>query len=124
MILSGFGLNLSESELRKLCDCSFEGTEALKAVDAARLLGFSKTAKHTLSIGELETLVAAGKYPIIYIDLLPIEGKRITHALLVTDVAADFITVYDPERGERAFARDLLIEAWKRQHYLTIIVEQ
>ena len=36
MVLSGFGLELTEAELRTLCDCTPLGTEALKAVDAAR----------------------------------------------------------------------------------------
>ena len=124
MILSSFGLELPESELRELCDCTFEGTDALKAVDAVRLLGFSKTAKHTLSIDELAKLLAAETYPIVYVDLLPIEGKRVTHALIVLEFTPDSVTVYDPDRGERTIPRDLFAEAWRRQHYLAIMVEK
>lgn len=36
MVLSSFDTEISEAELRELCDCTFLGTEALKAVDAAR----------------------------------------------------------------------------------------
>ena len=72
MVLSSFGVNLTESELRDLCDTTpFDGTNALKAVDAARGLGFTSTAKHTLTLAELQALVADGHYPIIFVDLRP-----------------------------------------------------
>ena len=48
-VLVGFGLDVSESELRTLCDTTIFGTAALKTVDAARALGFTGTAKHKLS---------------------------------------------------------------------------
>ena len=88
------------------------------------MLGFSKTAKCTLKIDELEKLVAAETYPIVYVNLFPIESKRIVHALIVLKLTAELVTVYDPEQGERAITRDLFIEAWKRQHYLAIIVQK
>jgi len=72
-VLSGFGLDVSEAELRALCDCTPFGTEALKAVDAVRKLGFPKTAKWTLSVDELKTQVNSGFYPIVFINLLPID---------------------------------------------------
>jgi ABC-type bacteriocin/lantibiotic exporter with double-glycine peptidase domain len=36
MVLSSFGLEISETELRDRCDCNPFGTDALKAVDMAR----------------------------------------------------------------------------------------
>ena len=48
MVLSGFGLDIPEARLRELCDCTFEGTAALKVLDAARSLGFAQTSKQTL----------------------------------------------------------------------------
>jgi ABC-type bacteriocin/lantibiotic exporter with double-glycine peptidase domain len=43
-VLASFGLDIPESELRTLCDTTIFGTAALKAVDAARALGFTGTA--------------------------------------------------------------------------------
>lgn len=57
IVLSSFELDISEAELRELCDCNAFGTEALKAVDAVRKLGFTKTAKWTLSTDKLVTQV-------------------------------------------------------------------
>ncbi|MBD2772913.1 cysteine peptidase family C39 domain-containing protein [Iningainema tapete] len=44
MMLSAFEVDISEAQLRELCDCTPFGTEALKAVDAVRELGFSSAA--------------------------------------------------------------------------------
>jgi hypothetical protein len=74
MILGRFGVDISESELRTRCDCTPYGTDALMAVDAARVLEFVKTAKYTLSLAELRTLVTGGHCPIVFVDLKPIDG--------------------------------------------------
>ena len=63
IVLSGFGHEYSEAEIRTLCDCTPFGTEALMVVDAARRFGFRKSVKHTISINELQDLIAIGKYP-------------------------------------------------------------
>src|SRR5437870_10372961 len=82
MVLGSFGVDLAESELRDRCDTTpFDGTNALKAIDAARELGFPGIAKYTLTLEELRTLVADGHYPIIFVDLRPIDGIRDIHAL-------------------------------------------
>jgi hypothetical protein len=60
MVLGSFGVDIAESELRIRCDCTPYGTDALMAVDAARALGFVRTAKYTLSLEELKTVVTGG----------------------------------------------------------------
>ena len=124
MILSSLGLVLPEADLRDLCDCTFEGTDALKAVDAVRQLGFAKTAKHTLSLEELAAVVAGGKHPVVYVDLRPIEGNRAIHALVVLDVSPVAVNVYDPAQGELALSRQVFSIAWGMQHNLAIVVEK
>ncbi len=122
MVLSGLGLEVPEARLRELCDCTFEGTPALKLQDAARALGFANTTKHTLNLVELRKLLAAGVFPIVYVDLRPLEGRGGTHALVVLDLSADAVTVYDPEVGECRLARQAFTAAWDIQHNLAIIV--
>ena len=79
MALLGYGVDVTEGELRALCDCTPFGTEALQAVDAARTLGFARTAKHTLTINELQREIARGLYPIVYVNLLPLDGIKGAH---------------------------------------------
>jgi hypothetical protein len=88
MVLGGFGLDLSESELRTRCDATpVYGTDALLAVDAMRDLGFSRTAKYTLSFAELELLIAAGHSPIAFVDLKPIDGVDDIQAVVVIGIS-------------------------------------
>ncbi len=119
MVLSGLGLDISEAELRSRCDCTIFGTQALKAVDAVRQLGFVKTAKHTLSIAELETLTANRRFPIVFIDLHPVEGIHQPHSLVVINVSDSNV----PAKGKLSLPRQTFIVAWGMRHNLAIIVE-
>ncbi len=67
-VLASFGLDVSGSELRTPCDTNSFGAAALKAVDAARALGFAGTAKHNLTLEELAAAVNAGLYPIVFVE--------------------------------------------------------
>jgi ABC-type bacteriocin/lantibiotic exporter with double-glycine peptidase domain len=124
MVLSSFGLDIDEAELRLRCDCTVFGTDALKSVDTARQLGFNGTAKHTLSLPEIESALSSGHYPIVLVDLRPIDGIRGTHAMVVIGVTASAVNVYDPARGERFISRRTFVAAWMIQNNLAIIVQR
>ena len=124
MVLHSFGVEAAESELRELCDCTSFGTEALKAIDAARRLGFTQTAKHTLTLAELQRELARGLYPIVYLNLLPLDGVKGEHAVVVVAQGKDFITIYDPLRGERKIARPVFAAAWAVMRNLAILLER
>ncbi len=123
IVLSSFELDVSEAELRTLCDCTPFGTEALKAVDALRSLGFVRTAKWTLSIDELITQLSSGFIPIVFINLLPIDGIKIAHAVVVIAVDETNVSVYDPLQGERILQRFTFDPAWAMMHNLSIVVQ-
>ncbi len=122
MVLASFGIEIPESELRTLCDCTFSGTDALKAVDVARQLGFTRTGKYTLSTEELRTLIADGYHPIVFVDLRPIDGLRDIHALVVIDVGQQEMIVLDPLKGERVLPSQVFNAAWAMRHNLAIVV--
>jgi ABC-type bacteriocin/lantibiotic exporter with double-glycine peptidase domain len=122
MVLGSFGVDISERELRTRCDCTPYGTDALMAVDAARALGFVKTAKYTLSLAELQTVVTGGHCPIVFVDLHPIDGLDAIHAMVVVDVSEQAIVVLDPLQGERRFPVYVFTAAWSRRHNLTLLV--
>lgn len=124
MVLAAHGLEISEAELSALCDCTFDGTSALKAVDAARQLGFPGSSKHTLSINELTDMVSQGHFPIVFVEMYPIDGIYQVHALVVIGVSEFAVQVYDPARGERLIPRDVFYLAWKLRRHLTILVER
>jgi ABC-type bacteriocin/lantibiotic exporter with double-glycine peptidase domain len=124
MVLASLGIQRSEAALRALCDCTPLGTEALKAVDAARQLGCSGTGKHTLSCDELEAQVRRGLYPIAFVNTLPIDGIRAGHALVVMAIDQRRVSVYDPLHGERSLPRATFESAWAMMHNLVILVQR
>jgi ABC-type bacteriocin/lantibiotic exporter with double-glycine peptidase domain len=117
--------NLTEERLRALCDCSpLFGTEAMRAVDAARGLGFAGTAKYTLGYDELRGIVEGGRYPVAYLSLEAIGGREEAHAVIVIEAGDEAITVYDPLHGERRISRQSFTTGWAARRNLVILVER
>ncbi|MGH9840164.1 MAG: cysteine peptidase family C39 domain-containing protein [Blastocatellia bacterium] len=123
MAFSAFGFEMAEADLRALCDCTFLGTDALNAVEAARQLGFANTSRQNLSFDDLIALLRDGECPIVYVDLRPINGIGGQHALVVVEIGSDAVTVLDPFVGERLLPREDFQRAWEWQRRLTIIVK-
>jgi len=124
MVLLSIGVDIPEAMLRARCDTTILGTDALKAVDAARQLGFTGTAKYTLSIDELKSSAEMKQYPIVFVSLLPIDGRDDIHALVTVEVSREDVRVLDPLAGERMIPLKTFNAAWGMRHNLTIIVER
>jgi ABC-type bacteriocin/lantibiotic exporter with double-glycine peptidase domain len=123
MVLAAKGYVVSESVLRERCDCSFLGTDALTAVDALRAMRFSNSCKCTLRLTELMMELNAGCYPIVFLNLLPIDGVNDPHAMVVAAVDDDSVNVYDPLQGERLLPRSTFDTAWAMMRNLVILVQ-
>ena len=112
MVLAHLGREVTEATVRTVCDCTVFGTEALKAVDAMRQLGFPGTTKQTCTLEELCTLVLGGQWPIVFVNTLPITGERNAHAVAVVEVESAQLTVYDPLDAERVLPQATFLTAW------------
>ena len=95
----------------------------MRAVEAARGLGFAGTAKYTLRYEELRGLVEGGKHPIAYLSLEAIGGTEESHTVVVVE-ADDAVTVYDPLHGKRRLPRQSFATGWAARHNLVILVER
>jgi len=122
MLLLSFGLDIPEIGLRLRCDTIILGTDALKAVDTVRQLGFTGSAKYTLTLEELKNSAKMEEYPIVFVSLLPIDGRDDIHALVVTEFEAGDVRVLDPLSGERTIPVQTFSAAWAIRHNLTIII--
>jgi ABC-type bacteriocin/lantibiotic exporter with double-glycine peptidase domain len=123
MVLAAKGYMVSELVLRERCDCTFLGTEALKAVDALRAMGFSNSVKCMLRFTELIMELNAGIFPVVFVNLLPIDGINDSHAMVVVAVDEDIVNVYDPLQGERLLPRSTFDTAWAMMRNLVILVQ-
>ena len=125
MVLAALGRPMAEERLRVLTDCSPLGTDAFHLVEAARHLGFLASRKYTLaSLDELATMLAEGHFPIVYVDLWPLQGgwSGQYHAMVVIALDADQVTVLGPLHGERRVPREDFQEAWSAMRFLTIVI--
>ena len=124
MVFSHFNLSVSEAELRARCDCTIFGVDPPYAVDVARQLGFSKTDINNLSPDELQLYLDEGRYPIVYVGLLPIDAREGSQALVALEIGDDAMTVYDPDQGERVLPWGAFLKAWELKRNLAIIVDK
>ncbi|GAB1539235.1 hypothetical protein NUACC21_19010 [Scytonema sp. NUACC21] len=83
-----------------------------------------RTVKCTLSIGELIAQLEVDVYPIVFVNLLPIDGVKVAHAMIVVAIAQGMVTVYDPLQGERNLPRSTFDAAWAMMHNLAILVQR
>ena len=124
MILAGFEIYYAEAELRQMCDCTVFGTEALQAVEATRSLGFVNTSKYNLTLDDLETLLLNKCYPMVYVELQPIDQTFGTHAMVILSIDETLVHVLDPMVGERQLDRCSFEAGWALMKGLTIVVER
>lgn len=125
MVLAALGIEHPEDELRLLCDCGINGTEALKIVDAARQLGFAGTRKHNLTMGELAAELVQGKHPIVYVRTRLTDSQFPSeHAFVVLNITHERVTVLDPWAGERQIPMPEFERDWRRMRNLTILCQK
>jgi ABC-type bacteriocin/lantibiotic exporter with double-glycine peptidase domain len=122
MVLAGLGVDRAEPLLRQMCDCTMLGTDALNAVDAARQLGFPLAHKENLTIEQLTNVLQSGCFPIVYVNLLPIDAEAGIHAMVVIAADDQYVRVYDPLVGERQLEKMMFDAAWGMTNRLTILI--
>ncbi len=125
MVLDALGVPLDEAQLRDLTDCSPLGTDAFQLVEAARQLGFMPSRKYTLeSLEELTSLIDEDMFPIVYVDMWPLQGGFAgqIHAFVVIEVNQEHVFVLDPLVGERELSRQDFLAAWAAMRLLTIVI--
>ena len=125
MVLSGYGVEVSENDLRKSCRWDpLLATSSTAVVTAARQMGFIGSREdYGLRVYDLRDLVRRGIFPILSIQLQPY-GLIGNHAQVVVSITAGHIEVYDPLLGQMRTKHGTLDEAWKLGGYLTILIER
>ena len=120
MVLNSFDCNPPMYELRELCKCDEEGTKPSNAIFAVKHYGFEKSFIAYLdSIEELTEELSNGLYPIVYLRF----SAQNSHAVVVVNISSDFVSVLDPEIGERDFEIGEFTEIWFDARGTTILID-
>jgi ABC-type bacteriocin/lantibiotic exporter with double-glycine peptidase domain len=98
MVLDLHGLAINEEVLSEKCQTTTLGTSADDVVQAARELGFPARKEHA-TFDDLRRYLSSNIFPILFINLLVIDGYNTTHAVVVEEVSDNEIKVLDPRLG-------------------------
>ncbi|MEK6301823.1 MAG: cysteine peptidase family C39 domain-containing protein [Acidobacteriota bacterium] len=125
MVLSAYGVEVSENDLRKSCRWDpLLATSSTAVVSAARQMGFTRSCEdYSLRLYDLRDLLRRGVFPILSVQLQPY-GLIGDHAQVVVRITAGHIEIYDPLLGPMRTQHRALDEAWKLGGYLTILIER
>ena len=110
MIAAYHGRELSEEDLVKAARFEWFGISVDEVIRLAEQHGF-RVQLRQLNLAEVAKLIGKGTFPIAFIDLGPIDGRSALHAVIPVAVSKRFVTVLDPDVGERRISRAIFEEA-------------
>lgn len=110
-----------EATLRKCCGTSATGTLSDDVVKCARRLGFDAKKEYS-NLENLRQYLAVKRFPILYLNLLFIDGIDSVHAMVASGVHEKLIEVIDPLEGNRTLPLVAFEKSWEMLNNLMIIV--
>jgi len=123
MILEMHGLEINEDALSERCRTTTYGTLANDLVQAARDFGFDAR-KEYATLDDLRQYLTQNIFPILYINLLVIDGYNATHAIILEEISEEEITNLDPRMGHRKIDIELFNYSWQRSKNIAIIIQK
>jgi ABC-type bacteriocin/lantibiotic exporter with double-glycine peptidase domain len=128
MVLAVRGLQLTEEEIRSRCRQTVSGLTLTEVPKGISNLPIVATVHNDWSIDDLRDETRQSNYPIVGIDLRPIDGRFAYHAVVIVKVESNKITMHDPEPGKglREMNTATFLAAWKGagQQVLLILSKQ
>lgn len=128
MVLAASGLQFTEEEIRTRCRQTVVGLSLTDVPKGISNLPIVATVHDDWSIDDLRDETRQSNYPIVGIDLRPIDGRFAYHAVVVVNLESNKVIVHDPEpgRGVRELNPATFIAAWKgaNQQVLMILSKQ
>lgn len=123
MVLETQGLSMTEEALSAKCGTDVFGTSANDLVQAASGLGF-EAKKEYANLDDIHGHLSQNLFPILFINLLVIDGYNSTHAVIAEEVSDKEIKVIDPRLGARTLDLELFQYAWRRAKNVAVVVQK
>src|SRR5574341_2468110 len=100
MVFAAHSLQLIEEEIRTRCRQTLIGLTLADVPKGISNLPLVATMHNDWSIDDLRDETRQSNYPIVGIDLRPIDGRFAYHAVVIAKIDSNKITVHDPEPGK------------------------
>jgi ABC-type bacteriocin/lantibiotic exporter with double-glycine peptidase domain len=123
MILGMHGFEFDEKSLSEKCRATDLGTSANDVVEAARGLGLSARKEYS-TVDALRAYLERDLFPIMFINLLAIDGFNTTHAVIAQSISDSEISIIDPRLGNRTIDLEIMRYSWQRAKNVAIVIEK
>lgn len=124
MVLSGLGHSLSETDIRKRCGHTQLGMQLNQIANGLRDIPVSVEYQIERDLDDVVEAVQRHDWPIVGIDLRPIEGIFAFHAVVVASITGDRVIVHDPlyQAGPRSIGQLAFKAAWNAADREVLII--
>ena len=114
MVLSGFGQNFSEIELRELLGNPILGLMLSNARRKLNERGGQTELDDELNLEDLRDLTRQNIYPIVGVERHILGFQSASHAVVVVEVTSNYVSILDPLENEtlHLFKRKTFETAW------------
>ena len=123
MILDVYDIEADEETLRDKCGTTELGTYAQHIAVCAQDFGLQASVE-SLDVASLSDLLSKGGFPIVYVNVFPLEQVFSTHAMVVEHTAESEVLVLDPMDGRRALSIEKFQKAWEMAGHLAIVISK
>jgi len=100
MVLSVHGFQLTEEEIRTRCKQTVIGLTLRDVPKGLSDLPLIATVHTDWGIDDLRDETRQSHYPIVGIDLRPIDGRFAYHAVVIAKIESTKVTIHDPQSGK------------------------
>ena len=91
MVMAYWGIEIDEATLRACCETDRSGTAAKAAVACVGRLGLRTFEVRAATLDDLRGWLGNGIFPIVYLNLFPLDTLWVQHAVVVEDVTGEAI---------------------------------
>lgn len=122
MVLAYWGLEIDEATLCGCCQTDLSGTAIKAAVACVNRLGFRAVDVREATREDLKSWLSNGVFPILYLNLFPLDALWVQHAVVVEDVTTEVSAYLDPAQGRRMAHLSAFEQAWQMQKGRAILI--
>ena len=116
------GVQVDEATLRACCATDREGSAPSSTVNCALSYGLQAFEISNASWSELVQWVEQNVYPIVYLNLFPLDMMWGLHAVVVEVITKDTVIFLDPWVGRRQAPIPPFQQAWQMSRQRMIVV--
>jgi ABC-type bacteriocin/lantibiotic exporter with double-glycine peptidase domain len=124
MVLAALGHTFTEAEIRSRCGHTKVGMRLSQIGAGLADLPIAVEYHMDWSLDDLSDALRGSSYPIVGIDLRPIEGLFAFHAVVLVEITSDSLLVHDSryEQGPRTMGLTAFKAAWESAEREAVVI--